>query len=946
MANSRAQLLDYMNNQPITQGWGAISMFNRGRLNRFLEQQFVAGFNESSFLPSINANNVFLTDDQTEWVNLDSIVLSKPLLSFETASLDNSKATLTLGIMAGTFTLFSKPVGRPATLLSNFKISEQQGFTVVMEINLAMVVGEVDKRGRVMLDLADSLKFQCNLADQLSAQNRIGTVFETFLKTMPRHKRVFELGTLDLKGYNPLTPTHFYIRTQAAPGAKLAKASNYGEGGVLVFISLRGKPSPGSFPSEGSGFPYLIPDDQNASGDDLYSASLVLSEDMKQYVKQDRLDILNSLLFPGENIFVESSRHDPYDLIVFGNLDPTLTSITLDPLFKIIEAGSSLQFNVVQAGKTLTVANVTWTVRSINTTRSAGQISSTGLYTTVARALLGKEVVRNVVTARYIDPGTGEQRQASALVAVAFDGMALSPQSSVNYIVNPPRPLQLAGSTLSEGNLSWTLVEPKFGRLVTNGNSATYIPPVELAVPEGFAVQKIEAQDTLTGAKVQATVLLLEVGQLLVIDPPFVFDMQRSVAVQFTVPTTYPQEYQRWSVFSGGGTVSVSGLFTSPAQFSSPVSVVRCEIVINGTAWVSGYSIIQLSDFVAEPSWDKVVSFKLTAPANNTKAFANGYQQIAIDVEIETEHVNGMDYPITEEEFSTLTIVHRNSGQELDYLDIGQEGFEADAAYQWAVSTESNRFSRSDSVAQAVDENPVELLNGISRRRVFVHTRAADPEVFHARFIDAFFGPHNSNENSDLPPYNIELVPVVVPSFVPGHYDFKPKRVAGGGKNPPEQDDYDYFLRTTDYWSLDYRGVDGRPVRFVRFELEGNQSVVQWESRYQNEFMFSYTGYVFNNEKVLGDEKTMFYDERMSLVVDAYNHPLDSNIVGTEVVGEGQLIIGLFRTDDIRYWSDSRLEAPLRLKLLDKNGNYHQLSIGFAPMSVADSRNTLLLTVL
>jgi hypothetical protein len=36
----------------------------------------------------------------------------------------------------------------------------------------------------------------------------------------------------------------------------------------------------------------------------------------------------------------------------------------------------------------------------------------------------------------------------------------------------------------------------------------------------------------------------------------------------------------------------------------------------------------------------------------------------------------------------------------------------------------------------------------------------------------------------------------------------------------------------------------------------------------------------------------------------------------------------------------------LRLKLLDKNGNFHRLSIGFAPMSVADSRNTLLLTVL
>ncbi|WP_372438861.1 hypothetical protein, partial [Pandoraea sputorum] len=122
-------------------------------------------------------------------------------------------------------------------------LAEQQGYSLVMSINLSMVVGEVDHRGRVTLDLRNSLSFKCTLAEQLQAQNRIGEAFEGFIKALPRHKRVFELGTLDLKGYNPLTPTTFYIRTQAAPGAKNARAANYGEGGVLVFIALRGKPS-------------------------------------------------------------------------------------------------------------------------------------------------------------------------------------------------------------------------------------------------------------------------------------------------------------------------------------------------------------------------------------------------------------------------------------------------------------------------------------------------------------------------------------------------------------------------------------------------------------------------------------------------------------------------------------------------------------------------------
>jgi len=962
MANSRGELLNLMAGGSVTYGWGAICVFNRARLNYLLQQQFVAGFNELSFLPAFSGR-VYLTDEKTVWADLDSIFLTKPLLSFETASLDNSRARLTFFIASGSYTLSQDAVGMPPVLLSSFKLSEQQGFTLTIDINLSLVVGQVDNRGRVILDISDGLNFSCNLVKEEYGQTLIGKLLETRFKALPAHKRVFNLGMLDFNGYSPLTPTRFYIRTQAAPGAKNVKASNYGEGGVVVLIRVKGNTGDGVFPSESSGFPYLIPDDRDALGHDLYSASVVVSREFIQDVKPGSLTLLSSLLFPGENVFVESSRHSPYDLVAFGNIDPTLTSITLDPLFSVIKAGSDLRFNVVQAGKMINAVDVNWSVRSINTIQSAGDIVQ-GVYKSVTLERLGRESVRNVVTASYTDPGTNIKHRASALVLVTYEGMAIAPLVSVSSPGGEP--ITLKASTVSGGVLRGSLLDPTLGSLVFNVDTAIYTPPDIL--PNNAAVQRIQVQDTQTGETVQSTVLLIRTPPTLEVTPPYVSGVSRSGEVQLASSwgafvnarkdhPDFPQILlagkqpkadieERWRIVSGEGNVNAAGLFTAPAHITTPISVVACDIMLDGISFYTGYSIIQLSDFVAELSWKKLVSFKLTAPAGNTKAFANGYQQIAIDIEIETEPVNGSNYPITEEELSSLTIVHRNSGQNLDYLDSGQEGFETDAAYQWAVSTEPNRFNRSDSVAQAVDEKSFDILNGISRRRVFVHTRAADPEVFHGRFVDAFSGEHNSNEKSDIPPYNIELVPLAVPSFIPGHYDFKPRRVAGGGKNPPEQEDYDYFLRTTDYWSLDYKGVDGRSVRFVRLELEGNQSVVQWESRYQNEYMFSYTGYVFNDEKVQDDEKTMLYDKRMLLAVEPYNHPLDSHVVATEVVGPGQLVIGLFRTDDVRYWGDSQLEAPLLLKLLDKNGNFHRLSIGFAPMAVADSRNTLLLTAL
>lgn len=945
MSNSLEYVLSQMQGRSMTSGWGAVSVFNRTRLNRLLQQQFVAGFNELSFLPAVS-DRVYLNFEETVWADLDSIVLSKPLLSFEEASLSNSKATLTLFIMSGSYTIFQKATGEPPVLISGLKVSEQQGFRVTMEIDLAMTPGVVDHQGMVTLDLARGVKFMCTLADDRHSEEQrlIGQLIQQRFQRLPIHKRVFVLGMLDLAGYSPLTPTSFEIRTQAAPGAKVARASNFGDGAVVVFIKLHANEFSGDIPSPDN-FPFLIPSDQDGAGNDLYSASLIVSRELLEHVEQDRLDVLNSLLFPGENVFEETSRHTPYDLLVVGNIAPSLTSIELDSLFQYVKAGGSHTFQVRRSGKTmLNASDVTWGARSINTNSSAGSISA-GRYQAVAPQQLGKETVRNVVTAHYVDPVSQQEHRASALVMVTLESVAVSPMVSTAWVTEARTPITLKASVNSGAAPIWS--QPALGSVVASGNTAVYTPPATLS--ESVAIERIKIQDSQTGDSVEAVVVLLRGRHMLTIDPPYVTGVARSGNVQLRAEGEHDAIYEQWRVVGGDawGTVNNSGHFTAPAQIVSPVSVVTCEVTFQGTVFLRGISIIRLSDFFEEPSWKKISAFTLLA--DKGRAFANGYQQMAIDIKVETEPVDGKYYPLTEEERSTLTMVYSNSNGNVDTLEKFQEGFDEDAPYKWAVSTVENRFNNYNGVRNLprYDLNglPPAPRNGVSNDILYMQTRARDKLKFYARFVDKYWIEHNSIDKSDSPPQTLELFPQEPPVTNAGHYDFKPRRVAGGGNNPPEQEDYDYHLITTDYWYLNYLGDDGRSVLFAKCVFLNNRSTVQWESDQLNEKMFSYTGYVFNETGEDREAQSVSFDtELMARYLPGFRP--NTELVPGNPVGKGRLMVTLDRTDDVAYKHRTPLEGSLKLRLLDMNGNEHRLDVHFPAKTVVDSRNKLLITVL
>lgn len=952
--NSLRSVLERMKRGSVTQGWGAVSVFNRGRLNKLLEQQYIHRFDGYSFLPSFNGR--IEVGANNEYVELSNIALGQPLLSFITASLTDSRAVLKMNVIAGRYTGAHESPGTSKKLLSTSNISEAHGFTLEMDIDLSLVVGEVDLQGRVKLNLADGANFRCNLAGNDEAINtQLAEFFRQSFKELPLDRSVFQLGMLDLHGYSLLTPKSFRLLTQAAPGAKTKGALNYGDGGVVVLIRLEGNTADGNFPLNSS-FPYLIPDDKEADGSDRYSATLVLSEAMIPYIENEQLDVLNNLLFPGDNMFAERERHTPCDLGVFGSISPKQTRISLDPALKTIKAGDKQQFTlrdwkgqVIQASR--------WRADSLqsHTAEGHGTIVN-GLYTAASPALIGHESLHVVVTAEYKVADT--TYTASALLLVVFDTMTVAPQIGAYAQKSLSQPIVLSASTLSAADVTWELLAPEYGSLSQNANQALFIPDAR-AKTKGLAVQQVEA----TGAeKRTAALLLLNAQQSLRVDPPYVPSVKKSTTVQLKEDSTLlPGIPRRWKVISGGGTVDSNGRFSAPTQGSESSSVVQCEIVRNGVVFSSGYSVIDLSELEPEPGWEAISSFTVKVPngPDNKRLgslLSNGYQQLYVEVEVQTAKVNDNWYPLSTMEKSKMRLVDNDFAQ-IPFIDEGGVGIPESEkeTIKWATHRVWNGFDLGVPRSAASETEPRNN-NGISNIKMYLHTREIGerPAEFHAIFqtdrdnswpASTTINDHNSK---------IVITPLAAPDFIVSDYTFERVRVSGGGGSTPERpdDDFDFHYRTVDYWKLSYIGNMHRPgslfVQLMFLSTDKalkNRTSIRWESEQLWETMFSWTGSIFQAPGK-PNVKRIDFDQSIDEIVktEALHVPVDQSSISA-----GQLVITLHRSDRVDYVRKGHsarvnLDKSLLVSLFDKKGNAHKLEIAFAPTHQTGNRNKLVLT--
>lgn len=928
-SNSRAQILEKMQAGSITRGWGAVCAFNRERLNRVLQQQWLEKYDGTNYLP-VFSGRMDLNELKTEYGVLTNVMLGRPLLSFEPAALDNSRAKLTLSILGGNFAAYEDTYG----LMYEFDISEAHGYTLTVELDLSLVVGVVDRLGRVTLDLSKGTKFTCNLAGPAASQAKIGAFFDEAFKALPQERQVYVLGMLDLKGRNELTPTNFIILTQRAPGAEVLGAANAPDGAVVVMVQLRGDEMGGEIPSP-ERFPYLIPDD----GD--YSATMVLAQKYVERSDDQKLVLIQSLLFPGEeNVFVEHSRHEPADLVIFGSLDPSRTSLTIDPMVRVVKAGGqAVQYRAFINGAP---ANVNWSVRSLNSNTSAGSINPTsGLYQPVSRDALGRELVRNIVTASYEDPETQLTHEVRALLLVTTRAMAISPAAAARIEGQSSKTVTFVASALSGATLTWK--QPRYGSLSVQGNTAIYSPPSASQLeelPEYIVEEPIVVEDN-TGESVTAVVVLTKAATTIGIEPAFVSGVGRSATLTFKDTFPGPDDVERtWTVI-GDGTIN-DGVYTAPVTTSRDFDIVRCEIKVSGIT-LAGYSLVKLAAHQEEPGWNTITDFRLYA-TRSEQVFANGYQQIPVEAYIETDGAR-----LTDEEANSLRIYYKNSNQQVPEIKALQEGIELEDAPTpqalWAQTRVANRFKPFPGSREAQPQASAHAEP--NRVNVFLVTREHQPTNFYAAFTDYNGNTWRSDIDGSEERGVVLLVPVPPPTPDLDHYSLKRKRVAGGsgGSGDPNDDyEFDWYLDTVDYWDLGYLREGRVGVDFQAAEVTGEFiSMVQWESRVDNETMFTYTGYGYNDPLKKDDASAMHYDQAL---IDGLKIELDPKMIPGNSLGEGRFRVGLFRCGhgvNIRRGAHQALQVmedmPLAVRLIDDEGNPHALSIGIK----SGDRNRLVL---
>lgn len=248
---SLAELTSRMQGKSVTLGWDAVVFMNRAKVNSLLEQQYITRFNKVSFLKQIFGSPE-MTPGGAEVLELGGLILSHPRLSFEQASLRDSRVTATMDIVAGTVSYVRTATPEtPEVILYSYVVSAHQGYTVTMDIDLAMSKGTVSEQGKVTIDIGDGYNCRCNLVTNDQSQEMLGNFFKALFLEQKPEDRVYTLGKLDLRDVDLLAPRSFMIRTMATDEGKLRTSDNFGDGAVVLLVRTKGNPDEGAIRRRG-----------------------------------------------------------------------------------------------------------------------------------------------------------------------------------------------------------------------------------------------------------------------------------------------------------------------------------------------------------------------------------------------------------------------------------------------------------------------------------------------------------------------------------------------------------------------------------------------------------------------------------------------------------------------------------------------------------------------
>lgn len=265
------QLVGAMQGKSMTYGWDALTLYDQRKANELLFQLYVERFNtDNGYFEPVNLEASWGDGSYKE--HIFNLKLSAPRLSFESSDPSlAARARLTMDMVGGMIVSTKRNTGGTVFVSKMLKVLPVGGPQLWMD--QPVTKGTVSGLGDVVIDIKNADTFKANFVIGDLAQEDVGKRFkEYFEKEVRPDQKIFPLGRLagDLNGV--LTPKNFEIKTMKSDPEAVSGDAAYGDGAVMMFITLRDGQDSNTFPNAHS--TYLIPSDE---GGTQYTGSLLLS---------------------------------------------------------------------------------------------------------------------------------------------------------------------------------------------------------------------------------------------------------------------------------------------------------------------------------------------------------------------------------------------------------------------------------------------------------------------------------------------------------------------------------------------------------------------------------------------------------------------------------------------------------------------------------------------
>ncbi|MCE5979900.1 hypothetical protein [Pseudomonas sp. JR33AA] len=957
--------------------WGAVLALGRDAVNDALQAHFVEQFDQHGGLPIIQGEYFIDPVARTEKVVFDNLTLGPPQLSFRGAAGVSTQVRVSMELLTGQCVSSMIMSANVEQFRRSHVLEMGMGYQFEVYGHLKVQPHAYLDKYQVVLDITDASEPTCTLGGNGTAAQKMGEFILEQLQYEWVINSPLPVLELDIFGHSGLSTTRIDVAAQQAPAGAGGGTSPDDDGALLVLMQLVGG---AEADRPGSPLPYLLPRKNDTAN---YGSALLISRERAPLAKNRPAVALEQLVLPDANaVVLEEEEHNPHDMIVFGDVQATAFSRQLQPRIGKVAAGKRAQF---------TVANPTvgsWTAQDVHNPRNSGEIEAGTYMAPTASTFPLRQRLMNI-KAHFANVQEGASK--SALVVASSEDLVISPR--VVIWANGDGPVRLTAS--QGGRLEWETDGDKFGRIVRdpvddNETPHALFTPNTPPNDEPIRLQRIKVTNWGDESG-YATVVILAMRAPLQVQPFYVPNMGASGSQTFSLTESRTEQASdktwgdrpavlstKWELYGKGKLVD--GQYTAPESDPGEVSVVAG--VYGGQA---GIAVIEhnvhasLSNTIGPPRWKALNQFKLFLnDTSRKKAWANGRQQVAVDIHIETKSFNDDDGvpiydPVSDAELATLQLTHRD-GTPIKWLPANTEAI-APNGENWAASKFRNRFDylpageglvsvQEAQEAQArKDQSKAVGVKGQEEalRIVTVYLQTKESEV---RWIRAKF---ESHENKTL--YSFVVNPtadgeVELGGLPPRKLDisdlepFTGKRVAANGgfdvidDRGTVVDGHNYWHYTTHYWALRARGQ--RRFVDVRFD---HVSVLRYESELLDETFASYVGVAYVPRVLPGrtaDRRIEYQAQMELLALQQAGTPLNREFATGEHFSAGTLLVSLERVSDMKFWYDQQgirwreqLSEPLYFTLIDNYGTESALYINWGQelndgsISPIDARNFL-----